>query len=235
MLFSTLTLLIFSLLIHLTTSSPLAVDLLLNSRATTPSPTYPNGTTNPFYPCGTTSAEITACPYRCFTSTGSLLSPCYSQSTATTAINSLQSICVKCEIPDQAEDYPGGCDPLLDYFFSDHRRPSRCGFENHRVRACAYNCNAAQVPFDLCDAQDTTGTYRLCVKCKAQCSSPRVVFQPAYLPSNFSLAEGGCSAQYGPQEVVACPWRCRDAGNPNRYCSLGDKTGNNGFTSCEKC
>ncbi|KAF7504213.1 hypothetical protein GJ744_002586 [Endocarpon pusillum] len=221
-----------SLLISFTLSSPLTIDLLTRQTPTPPA-LYPNGTDNPFYPCGYDAATVSACPYRCYTSSGSLLNQCFTQSTATAAINSLQSICVKCEIPDQPEDYPGGCEPLHQYFAS-HARPSRCGFENHRLRECAWNCNAAQVPFDICDSHDTRGMFRICEKCKPQCSSPRIVFQPSYLPSNFSVAAGSCSAQYGPQQNVACPWRCTDAGNPNAYCSLDDKT-NNQFTSCTKC
>lgn len=219
-------------LIAFSVSSPLSTSHL-TPRATTPSPTYPDGTANPFYPCGSTATEITACPYRCYTPTGELLSDCYTQSTATTAITSLQSICVKCELPDQPEDTPSTCQPLRNYFSG--LRPSRCGFENHRLRACAWNCNSAQVPFSQCDAQDTSGTYRVCQRCQPQCSSPRIVFQPSSLPSNFSIAAGSCSGQYGPQQRVACPYRCRDAANPNAYCSLGDKTVVNGFTSCEKC
>jgi hypothetical protein len=217
------TVIILSSLIALTLSSPMG-DSQLAPRA---------DPTSPFYPCGSTAAEISACPYRCYNSTGTLSKFCYTKESATTAINTLKSICVKCEIPDQPEDTPGACAPLSEYFAG--LRPSRCGFENHRERECAWNCGAAQVPFSICDAQNTTGPFRSCDKCKPQCSSPRIVFKPDYLPSNFSIAAGSCSSQYGPQQNVACPWRCTDAGNPNSYCSLDDKTGNNGFTSCVKC
>ena len=226
MLFST-ALSLFSF-ICLTASSPLAVELLEPRQTTTPDPTA-----NPFYPCGSTAAEVASCPYRCYTSGGSLLPDCYTESAATAAINTLQNICVKCEVPDQPEDHAGGCAPLQQYF--DGRRPSRCGFEDHPLPECAWDCGAAQVPFSLCDSQNTTGTYRACGLCLPQCSSPRIVFQPDQLPSNFSIAAGNCSTQYGPQQTVACPYRCTDAGNPNTYCSLDDKTEVNWFTSCVKC
>lgn len=220
--------------------SPLLLILSLlafasaTSATTPPSQTYPNGTINPFYPCGTTAASIGTCPYRCFSSTGSLRPPCYTQSSATAAISSLNDICVQCIAPCQPEDYPGGCQPLLDYF--NGKRPSRCGFVNHRLRDCAWDCGEAQVPFDLCDTTNTTGIYRSCQRCLPQCSSPRVVFQPGYLPSNFSLSAGSCGTQYGAQEDVACPFRCTDVGNPNTYCSLANKTGDlSGFTSCVGC
>lgn len=219
-------------LASLVASSPLAAEHYHN-QSTTPSQYYPNGTANPFYPCGATATEVAACPYRCYKSTGELLPSCFTQSSATAAINALQNICVKCEIPDQIEDYVGGCEPLTQYF--NGLRPSRCGFEKHRLRECAWDCAAGQTPFSICDAQNTTGSFRLCQKCKPQCSSPRIVFQPSYLPSNFSIAAGSCSTQYGPQQNVACPYRCKDAGNPNTFCSLNNRTDNLGFTSCEKC
>ena len=227
------TALLISLLISCTLSSPLAIELLTRQTPTPPA-SYPNRTNNPFYPCGYSAAIVSACPYRCYTRSGVLLNQCFTQSTATAAINTLKSICVKCEIPNQPEDYPGGCEPLHQYFVN-RAPPSRCGFRNHRLRECAWNCNDIQVPFDLCDPRDDTrGMFRICEKCKPQCSSPRIVFRPSFLPNNFSIAAGSCSAQYGPQQNVACPWRCTDGGNPNTYCSLDDKTENR-FTTCTRC
>lgn len=206
------------------------------------SPTYMNGTANPYFPCGAYADEVVDCPYRCYTKSGTLRSHCFDKQSATNAINSLQDICVKCVVPDQPEDYPGGCQPLNTYFNTTDRfasRPSYCGFENHRLRECAWACGRAQVPFTVCDSTNTTGMYSLCVRCRPQCSSPRIVFQPRYLPSNFSLSAGSCSTQYGPQQPVACPYRCTTAGNPNTFCSLNDKTdsgpGGTGFTTCITC
>lgn len=259
------TVFIFSSLISTSLSSPLSVSLLLSSRETTttttttttvpPSPVYPNGASNPFYPCGSTAEEVRSCPYRCFEASAAngaavLLPECYSERRASEAIGSLRSICVKCEEvagqgreedheddDDDDADADAGCAPLREYFSG--LRPSRCGVEQHRrVPECAWDCAAAQVPFDLCDAQNTTGPFRLCRPCRPQCPSPRIVFQPpASLPddNHFSIAAGSCSARYGPQQTVACPWRCTDPGNPNAYCSLADKSGNNGFTTCVKC
>lgn len=225
-------LIVIQVLLTFATASP--------SAFTTPSPTYPNGTANPFYPCGTNAKQVAACPYRCYTSSGALEPQCYSEADARTAINSLQKICVQCTVPDQPEDYPGGCDPLSTYFdtasgFSSV--PSPCGFKNHRLRSCAWICGEAQVPFSVCSTTNTTGPFSLCSRCMPQCSSPRIVFQPPFLPSNFSIATGSCSTQYGPQETVACPWRCDFAGrNGNLFCSLNNKTDIlNGFGSCSKC
>ena len=212
------------------------------SQTQTPSPTFPNGTANPFYPCGATASEVAACPYRCYTATGQLQPQCYTQQSATTAITSLKNICVKCEIPDQPEDQAGKCQPLATYFNTTDKfgsRPSPCGFKNHRLRNCAWICGEAQVPFDVCSATNTTSMFSRCVRCLPQCSSPRIVFQPPFLPSNFSISAGSCSTQYGKQEVVACPYRCTTAGDPNTFCSLVDKTDNGpgsfGFTSCVSC
>ena len=206
--------------------------------AQTPSPTYPNGTANPFYPCGSTASEVTTCPYRCYTAEGALESGCFTETAATTAIDSLKSICVECVVPDVPEDYPGGCQPLSNYF-SGAAPPSPCGFKNHRLRECAWICEEAQVPFDSCSATNDTGEYELCEKCVPQCSSPRIIFEPPSLPSNFSLSTGSCSTEYGNQEVVACPFRCTTAGRPDAYCSLvnGTNTGapNYGFTTCTSC
>ena len=229
---------------------PLLVSLLLAvthsyaapSQSQTPSPTFSNGTVNPFYPCGATVGEIAACPYRCYTASGKLQSQCYTQQSAKIAIESLQNICVKCEIPNQPEDQAGKCRPLETYFNTTDKfgsRPSPCGFKNHRLRNCAWICGEAQVPFEVCSATNTTSMFSLCEKCLPQCSSPRIVFDPPFLPSNFSLSAGSCSTQYGKQEIVACPFRCTTLGDPNSFCSLDDKTDNGpnsfGFTKCISC
>ena len=206
------------------------------------SPTNANGTANPFFPCGATADEVAACPYRCYTKSGTLRSQCFDKQSATAAINSLQNICVQCVVPDQPEDYAGGCQPLNTYFNTTDKfasRPSYCGFKHHRLRECAWECGEARVPFTVCSATNTTGMYSLCERCLPQCSSPRIVFQPRYLPSNFSLSAGSCSTQYGPQETVACPYRCTTGGDPNTFCSLNDKTDSGpdsyGFTTCTAC
>ena len=205
----------------------------------TPSPTYPNGTANPYYPCGTTASEVAACPYRCYTSSGSLLDQCYNEDSAKAAINSLNNICVQCVVPEAPEDYPGGCQPLSTYF-DGSQNPSPCGFLNHRLRSCAWICAEAQVPFEVCSVTNTTGEFSLCTPCVPQCSSPRIVFEPPFLPSNFSIAAGSCSAEYGEQEIVACLFRCSFAGYPSadQFCSLTDKTSppdSDGFTTCTSC
>lgn len=243
---------ILSSLISTSLSSPLSASLSLSSReettttttTTTPSPVYPNGTSNPFYPCGSTAEEVRSCPYRCYAAPESgdgaavLLPECYSEGGASEAIGTQRSICVKCEV---VVDNDGGggedCAPVAEYFAG--QRPSRCGTEDDdRLAECAWDCAAAQVPFDLCDAGNSTGPFRVCSPCRPQCRSPRIVFQPpASPPQNFSIAVGTCAtnAQYGPPATLACPWRCTDAGNPNAYCSLADRSPNNGFTTCVKC
>jgi hypothetical protein len=200
-----------------------------------PPSTCPNGTANPFYPCGYTASQVSACPYRCYTSTGSLLQACYTLAQAKTLI-AQGNICTQCENPSVflSYDYPGGCQPLSNYFAG--QPPSPCGFINHRLYQCAWICAEAQVPFAICSITNTTSEFSLCVPCQPQCSSPRIVFEPAYLPSNFSIAAGSCSAEYGIQELVACPWRCTTAGSPNSYCSLTNATGGpDDFTTCIEC
>lgn len=202
---------------------------------TTPSPTYPNGTSNPFYPCGTTANEVATCPYRCYTSFGILLDQCYTKDEATTAINSLENICVKCVAPAAPLDYPGGCEPVDNYFSG--AMPSPCGAAGHRLANCAWTCGEAQVPFSLCSAKNATGQFELCEKCVPQCSSPRIVFKPSAVPSNFSLSAGSCSEQYGQPEGIACPFRCTRAGRPSSFCSLNDITDSSsgGFNTCTAC
>ena len=224
------------LLIAITAANPLLDSTsTVVSTAYTPSPTFPNGTANELYPCGTTDTEIAVCPYRCYSSAGMLHPQCYTAKTAKTAIATLHSICVKCVLPNVPEDTSTSCQPLGTYF-SGIQNPSPCGFEKHRVRTCAWVCGEAQVPFDVCSATNTTGEFSLCEECVPQCSSPRVVFEPPALPTRFSLSAGNCSTVYGPQERVACPWRCRGAGRPagDSFCSLTDKTDGE-FTACTAC
>lgn len=61
------------------------------------------------------------------------------------------------------------------------------------------------------------------------------MFEPPSLPFTFSLSNGtGCGGEYGPPENVACPNRCKTAGNPHKYCSLTNKT-DGYFTTCQSC
>ena len=224
-----------------------SIALILASLATlavapppplTPPATYPNGTANPFYPCGYDFASIAACPYRCYTSSGTLLPTCYSAAAAKQAITA-GDICVKCTPPKAPRDYPGGCQPLNTYFnaTSPTSRPSPCGVAGHKLANCKWICGEAQVPFDVCSATNTTSMFSLCEKCTPQCSSPTVVFDPPARPNNFSLSTGSCAddAKFGKPAKVACPYRCSKAGTPNVFCSLSDKTDSNAFLNCTKC
>ncbi|MCJ1281139.1 hypothetical protein MMC26_000457 [Xylographa opegraphella] len=214
----------------------------------TPSTTYANGTANPFYPCGTTASEIAACPYRCYTPSGTLLPQCYTAAGAHAFSVSGEAICVKCLPPTAPADYPGGCTPLSTYFAGQD--PSPCGFAHHRLPGCAWICGEAQVPFDLCSASNTTGQFSLCSKCVPQCSSPQVALRlqlsgtPPQPAPAFSLSNGTCADGEGglaQRERAACPWRCTFAGYPvgTKFCSLTNKTDTGGpglgFTACEEC
>jgi len=128
------------LLIHLI----VALLLPLATALTDPPKTYLNGTANPFYPCGYTDAQKAACPYRCYQESGastaptwSLLPNCYNDMTEINRLLKTDHICTQCEPPSkfQPYDYPGGCQPLSDYFAGGY--PSQCGFVNHRLRDCA--------------------------------------------------------------------------------------------------
>ncbi|MCJ1381715.1 hypothetical protein MMC17_004826 [Xylographa soralifera] len=232
----------------LTSANPLPNPIpAATASAYAPSATYANGTANPFYPCGTTASEITACPYRCYTPTGTLLSQCYNATAARALTASYQAICVKCLTPSAPVDYPGGCTPLSTYFGGQN--PSPCGFAQHRLPGCAWICGEAQVPFDLCSATNTTGQFSLCTKCVPQCSTPQIALQlkPPGAPEpdpSFSLSNGTCDGGFGVEAQrgrVACPWRCSFDGYPTgtRFCSLTNKTDTGGtglgFTTCEEC
>ena len=205
----------------------------------TPPATYPNGTANPFYPCGYDPSSVAACPYRCYTGTGTFLPQCYTATTAAAAI-AAGDICVACTQPRRPRDYPGGCQPLSTYFnaSSPDSRPSPCGAAGHRLKNCPWICAAAQTPFSLCDTSNTTSTFRRCERCVPQCSSPSVVFEPPARARNFSLSAGSCqddAALFGGAATVACPFRCQKAGTPNAFCSLLDKTDENQFLNCTRC
>lgn len=117
----------------------LVIALLLprTTALTDPPQTYPNGTANPFYPCGYTAAQQAACPYRCYQKDGTLLPQCYQNINEVKALIASNHICTQCEAPSkfQSYDYPGGCQPLSNYFAGGY--PSSCGFVNHRLRDCA--------------------------------------------------------------------------------------------------
>ncbi|MCJ1438709.1 hypothetical protein MMC27_008099 [Xylographa pallens] len=243
---SLLTMVLLTLFAVLTSANPLPSPIPApTASAYTPSATYANGTANPFYPCGTTAAEIAACPYRCYTPTGTLLPQCLTAPAARALAAAYQAICVKCLPPSAPADYPGGCTPLSTYFAGQD--PSPCGFAQHRLPGCAWICGEAQVPFDLCSAANTTGQFSLCSRCVPQCSSPQMALlltpsgPPEPAPA-FSLSNGTCDGGEGAlaqRERVACPWRCEFAGYPvgTRFCSLTNKTdtGGFGFTTCEQC
>ena len=222
--------------------SVLAVSLLTVVRAppppTTPPATYPNGTANPFFPCGYDAPSIAACPYRCYTPAGALQPSCYSAAAATAQIGA-GNICVQCREPRAPRDYPGGCQPLATYFnvTSPTSRPSPCGVAGRKLANCTFVCAEAQVPFNVCSATDTSGTFAVCQKCVPQCSSPTVVFDPPARPKSFSLSAGSCEgdAAFGAPAETACPYRCTKAGTPNVFCSLLDKTDSNAFLNCTKC
>jgi len=210
-----------------------------------------NGATNPFYPCGATRASVANCPYRCYTAgpAPSLLDQCFDAPVATSLIASLKFICVACTVPSSAE-IPTSifstpvCAPL-QYLNSTPSEPgtdvinspSRCGTFSNPDPECAWSCGEAEVPFSLCSATDnSTHPLESCSKCLPQCSSPSIVFDPPTVPTNFSISKGNCSQSYGPQETVACPWRCMDVGNPNAYCSLVDlPVADHPFTNCTSC
>ncbi|MCJ1403867.1 hypothetical protein MMC11_007090 [Xylographa trunciseda] len=244
-LFSMMHLILFT---ALTLANPLPGPIPAVTTSTySPSPSNANGTANPFYPCGSTASEITACPYRCYTPTGSLLPQCYTATAARRLSVSYQAICVKCLLPSAPVDYPGGCTPLHTYFAGQD--PSPCGFAQHRLPGCAWICGEAQVPFDLCSATNTTGEFSLCSRCVPQCSSPQIALdlKPPGAPQpdlSFSLSNGSCDvgpSVFAHRERVACPWRCTFAGYPagTQFCSLTNKTDTGGtglgFTTCTEC
>lgn len=216
-----------------------------------PMPTLSSGIANPFFPCGIDKASVSACPFRCYSITetltytdATLLDACFTADQANALIDSLTHICVACVVPPKSQVPKSSstgptCQPVLPYFNNIYPSisPSKCGTLTQPLPECSWVCAAAQVPFSMCDTSNTAGTFRVCSKCLPQCSSPAIIFDVSTTPTNFSLSSGSCSKQYGPQEAVACPFRCTDpSSGGNSYCSLQDLTGlGQGFQRCKKC
>ena len=208
--------------------------------------TYADGRLNPFWPCGITEQEVSDCPYRCYKPTGDLSSPyptCYSASEAKTAI-SQNNICVQCFLPNFADDRPGKCQPLNNYLASN-LPPPPCGSNAYPLPDCTYTCQNETYPAGtpgFCSFANTTVGGDVCTACTPTCSSPRIVFDPPNMPLNFSISNGNCSVQNGPQEAVACPWRCSSAAGyaqVSSWCSMKNETDSGapiyGYTTCTSC
>lgn len=237
-----------SLFFFITTTTAAACS---TASASLPKPTLLPGIANPFYPCGADQISVDACPYRCYSTKASLnytnatlLNACFTETQASALIATLTHVCVRCLVPP-ATQRPNSlsnkptCQPVSNYFNTTWPAtpPAKCGTLVQPLPECAWICGAAQVPFSLCDSQNTTSTYRSCQRCLPQCSSPAVVFEPPVLPSNFSLSSGSCSNQYGPQAGVLCPFRCTDPSSAgDSYCSLQNLNGTGeGFQVCHRC
>lgn len=257
-----------ALLTSLAAGAPGACPAPGADTSSTPSPLLASGDVNPYYPCGSTAASARRCPFRCYSATASanattstsLLPTCFSEAQAHAMSASLRFICVACLPPPSPRSaaavgnatttpFPAGnataavapaCAPL-DGYLNGTLAPARCGSAAQPLPACAWSCAAAQVPFSLCDAANTTQPLRVCRPCVPQCASPVLAFagqgpasEVTAVDVGFDVGSGNCSAP-GTQGAVACPWRCKAGGSAYAACRLADVSKVEIGTTCERC